>query len=185
MPYTPVSCGTAHSFRDTRTMLYAYWGSACQSERAPAFRENAFWSRVLDCGRETEVSRSTDKISKSLSKWSPLEGKSCHLAREEWFFYSTGHFFKEIAVLWRNSSVLSDDESTTTRVNVRVQRKSEKRKGPVQNNIVGFEGKKGLCQYGLWLSISLLVWVVLWCLASDKLSVAWNLVESVSLCFWW
>ena len=25
--------------------------------RAPASGENAFWSRVLDCGRETEVSR--------------------------------------------------------------------------------------------------------------------------------
>ena len=69
-------------FRGTRTMPYAYWGSECPRERAPALGENAFWSRVLDCGRETEVSRSTDKISKCLSKWSPLRGKSCHLARK-------------------------------------------------------------------------------------------------------
>ena len=39
--------------------------------RAPALGENAFWSCVLEnCGRETEVYRSTDQISKSLSKWS-------------------------------------------------------------------------------------------------------------------
>ena len=42
MPYTPVSCETGHSFRDTRTMPYPYGGSECQSERAPALRENAF-----------------------------------------------------------------------------------------------------------------------------------------------
>ena len=124
-------------FRDTRTMPYAYWGSECQSERAPAGGENAFWSRVLDCGRETEVCRSTDKICKRLSKWPPLEGKSCHLARKEWFFYSTRQLFNEIAILWRNSAILNDDESTTTKVIVRVQMKSEKRKGPVKNNVDG------------------------------------------------
>ena len=52
MPYTPVSCGTGHSFRDTRTMPYAYRGGECQSERAPAWRENAFWSCVLDSSRQ-------------------------------------------------------------------------------------------------------------------------------------
>ena len=36
MPYTPLSCGTGHSFRDTRTMPYACGGSECQSARAPA-----------------------------------------------------------------------------------------------------------------------------------------------------
>ena len=35
-------------FRGTRNMPYAYWSSECQSERAPALRENAFWSGVLD-----------------------------------------------------------------------------------------------------------------------------------------
>ena len=114
-------------FRGTCTMPYAYWGSECQSERAPAFRRNAFWSCVLDSGRETKVSRWTHKISKSLSKWSPLRGKSCHLARKEWFFCSTGQFFNEIAIFWRNSSILSD-ESTTIRVNVRLHRKSEKQR---------------------------------------------------------
>ena len=43
-------------------------GSECQSERAPALGENAFCSCVLDCERETEVNRWTEKISKSLSK---------------------------------------------------------------------------------------------------------------------
>ena len=33
MQYTPVSCGTGHSFRDTRTIPYAYWDSECQRER--------------------------------------------------------------------------------------------------------------------------------------------------------
>ena len=55
VPYTPVSCGTGHSFRDTRSMPYAYGGGECWRERAPAWRENAFWSRVMDCGRETEI----------------------------------------------------------------------------------------------------------------------------------
>ena len=35
-------------FRDTRTLPYAYWASGCQSERAPALGENAFWCCVLD-----------------------------------------------------------------------------------------------------------------------------------------
>ena len=131
--------------------LLRWWVS--EWERAPALGENAFWSRVLDCGRETEVSRSTDKISKSLSKRSPLKGKSCHLAREEWFFYSTRQFFREIAISWRNSSILNH-ESTTVRVNVRVQRKSEKRKGLAKNKMVGTEGKKGLrqCHCSFWSS---------------------------------
>ena len=55
-------------------------------------------------------------------------------------------------MLWRNSSILNDDESTTTIVNVRVQRKSEKlyevnenRKELVKNKMVRIERKKGLC----------------------------------------
>ena len=46
--YTPVSCGTGHFFRDTRIMPYAFWGSECPSEKAPALGENAFWSCVPD-----------------------------------------------------------------------------------------------------------------------------------------
>ena len=107
-------------FRDTRTMPYAYWGSECQSERAPALGENAFWSRLLDCGRETEVSRWTDKTSQSLRKWSLLKDKSCHLARKEWSFYSAGKFFKEIAILQRNFSILNNI-SRTTKVNLHTE----------------------------------------------------------------
>ena len=47
MPFTPVSCGTGHSSRGTRTLPYAYWGGECQSERAIAWRENAFFNCVL------------------------------------------------------------------------------------------------------------------------------------------
>ena len=54
-PNTPVSCETGHSFRGTRTMPYAYWGSECQSERAPAWRENAFW--ILCLGQQIEWER--------------------------------------------------------------------------------------------------------------------------------
>ena len=154
--------------RGTRTLPYASWDGECQSERASALRENAFWSCVFDssrqrysrhsemewendrervsewrnfwggpkvdkrvqwnCGRETEVFTSTDRISKSLSKWSPLKGKSCHQARRKWFFYSTGQFFKEIAISRRKTSIWNDDESTTIRVNVRLQRTSEKQR---------------------------------------------------------
>ena len=130
-------------FDGTRTLPYAYWGGECQSERAHALGENAFGSRFMDCGRETGMHRWTDSIFPSLSRWSPLRGKSCHLAREDWFFYSTRQFFKEIAILWKNSSIVNDDESITSRVNVRVQRKSEKlyevnekRKGLVKNNVM-------------------------------------------------
>ncbi len=44
-------------------------------------------------------------------------------------------FFEEIAILSRNSSILSD-ESTTIRFHVPVQSKSEKRKGRVKNSLV-------------------------------------------------
>ena len=32
MPYTPVSCGTSHSFRGTRSMPHTHWASVCESE---------------------------------------------------------------------------------------------------------------------------------------------------------
>ena len=44
-------------------------------------------------------------------------GKSCHLARKEWLCCSTFNSEKEIAILWSNSSILNDDESTKTWVN--------------------------------------------------------------------
>ena len=118
-------------------MPYAYWGGECSSERAPALGETAFWCRVLDCGRERELSRSIDTISKSLSKWSPRKGKSCHLTREEWFFYPTRQCFKEIVILWRNSSILND-EAITIRVSVRLQRKSEQQRLIQLTNIHGY-----------------------------------------------
>ena len=52
MPYTSVSGGTGYTFRDTRTLPYAGWGGECQSERAPAWRENALWSCVLNSSRQ-------------------------------------------------------------------------------------------------------------------------------------
>ena len=61
MTYTPVSCGTGHSFRGTRTLPYAYGGGECQSERALALGEDAFWSRVLD---------RTERDAAGVVKWS-------------------------------------------------------------------------------------------------------------------
>ena len=55
MPYTPLSCGTGHSFHGTRTIPYTHWGSECQNKTAPALRENATRSCVLDrTGRARE-----------------------------------------------------------------------------------------------------------------------------------
>ena len=70
-------------------------------------------------GRETWMHTWTDKIPKNRRKCWELNVRSGHLAREEWLFCLTRSLFKEIAILWRNSSILSD-ESTTIRVNVRV-----------------------------------------------------------------
>jgi hypothetical protein len=55
MSYTPVSCWTGHSFRGTRTPQYTCWGSEYQSERAPAWRENATNSCVLWIQRVARV----------------------------------------------------------------------------------------------------------------------------------
>ena len=113
--------------------------------RAPALGENPFWSCVLDSSRYSEAKweneetsqwgrsgtgeerqrcRWIDERSKSLSKWSPRKGKSCHLAREEWFFYSTRQFFKEIAILWRNSSI-SNNELRKTNVNCHTEKQTD------------------------------------------------------------
>ena len=83
---------------------------------------------------------------------------------------------QEIAIWWRYSSILNH-ESTTSRVNVRGQRKSEKRKGLVKNKMVGSGAKRGLCQCHRLLWSSCDVW------ACDQLSVALRSVESLSLFF--
>ena len=58
-------------FRDTRNMPYGYWGSECQSERAPVWRENAFWCCVMDrTGREREWMKKFEKGRK------PTKGRS-------------------------------------------------------------------------------------------------------------
>ena len=115
MPYIPVSCESGHSFRGTRTMPYAYWGSECQSERAPAWRENASWSCVLDwtgrervneeirgrpkadqmapwnqvelwnCAWEAEMKRWEDKTGKTVIKYPELRHESCQFSRKELF----------------------------------------------------------------------------------------------------
>jgi hypothetical protein len=93
MPYTPVSCGTGHSSRGTRTMPYAYWGSEYQSKRAPAFRENAFWSRVLDCGSEIGMHRWDIQESEQMITTEGQIMSSC----------------KEIMILLFNSTILQGD----------------------------------------------------------------------------
>jgi hypothetical protein len=83
---------------------------------------------------------------------------------------------QEIAILWMYSSILNHG-STTSRVNFRGPRKSEKRKRLVKNKMVGSGAKNGLCQChrSLWSSCD--VW------ACDQLSVALRSVESLSLFF--
>ena len=69
--------------------------------------------------------------------------KSFHLAGKERFFCPTRQFFKDIAILRRNSSILNH-EWATSRVNLRVQWKSEKlygvkgnRKGLIKDKMFG------------------------------------------------
>ena len=153
-PRTGQWCNAGSRFRGTRTLPYAYWGSACQSEIAPALGENAFCRCVLDCsryseaewenegirrrpksdqrtqwngGRETGMHRWTDKIPRNRRKWWERSARSGHFAREGWLFCLTRPVFKEIAILWSHSSILSD-ESVTIRVNVRLQRKGKKQR---------------------------------------------------------
>ena len=78
MPYTPMSCGTGHSFRDTRTMPYAYWGGECQSERAPAVGENAFWSCVLNSSRKkcTVIVMRNERMKEFEGSRRPTKGRS-------------------------------------------------------------------------------------------------------------
>ena len=71
----PVNCGTGHSFRGHRTMPYAYCGSECQRERerAPALRENAFWSRVL--GRTERDPVGIVRRSERMKEFEEAEGR--------------------------------------------------------------------------------------------------------------
>ena len=143
MPWTPVSCGIGHFFFGTsikrerllelcfgqqQTEIQQVCEAESQNERERVrdkvgeltnFRGRLKADQRAQCNfwGERAMNRWSNKISKVRSKWSPLKGKSCHLATEEWFFCSIRLFFEEIAILWRNSSILSD-ELTTIIVNV-------------------------------------------------------------------
>ena len=169
MPYTPVSCGTGHSFRDTRTMPYAYWSSECQSERALAWRENAFWTRVLDCGRETDAQMIRQNIQESEQRITTegqimLSGKG----RMILLFNSTilrgdCHFER-----WRINNNQSQRSST----------EEKREKNGTGQEQYGWDWRKER-----FVSMSLPVLVLLWCLACDKFAVALSSVESLSLFF--
>ena len=89
-------------FRGTRTIQYAYWGGECQSERAPAWRENAFLGLCLGLtdsqrysmysgrvnSRDIETQRWREKTAKSLSSCWELRAKSSHFSLKEWWFTS-------------------------------------------------------------------------------------------------
>ena len=135
-------------FRGTRILRCAYWGGECQNKWAPALRENAFGSCVLDRTERDTVSivrrsermkeveggrrsikgrrgtvqsrkRWTDKSTPSMSKGCELSAQSDQLARKDWFFCSTRQFFKEIAILWRNSPIMNDEAITTIQMSSR------------------------------------------------------------------
>ena len=72
--------------------------------------------RTVNYRRETVVQINRQNIQEPDRRFT-TQGKSWHLVREEWFFH-------EIGTLWRSSTILNH-ESTTSGVNVRVQRKSE------------------------------------------------------------
>ena len=203
MPYTSVSCVTGHSFRDTHTMPYVYWGAERQRERAPALGENAFCSCILDstrnrCSRHSEAEWKNEGIRgrpKADHRAQSNQGRD-EQTNQSRVWANAGNWVlnqfswqgkndfsvqllkseQEIAILWRYSSILNH-ESTTSRVNVWGQRKSEKRKGLVNNKMVGSGAKKILCQChrSLWSSCD--VW------ACDQLSVVLRSVESLSLFF--
>ena len=103
------------------------------SQGRPKADQRAQWNG----GRETWMYKWTDKIPKNRHKCWELSARSVHLAREGWLLCLIHPLFKEIANLWRNSSVLSDD-STTIRVNVRLQRKREKQRQFQLTNIHGY-----------------------------------------------
>ena len=106
MPYTPVSCGTGHWFRDTRSMPYTHWGCEFQSERAPAWRENAFWSRVLgwQIDRDEQMNRQDTK--------EPEQMPRTNWRLNDWKEDYSLEFSKEIAILSRNSWICETVDET-------------------------------------------------------------------------
>ena len=75
--------------------------------------------KEIEGGRRGTVQsrkRWTDKLSSSLSKCWELSAQSGQLARRESGFCSTRQFFKEIAILWRNWSILNDEARTTVQI---------------------------------------------------------------------
>ena len=68
MPYTPVSCGTGHSFRDTRTLPHAHWGKVCQRESTSIKRERPLelcsGHKGERCSRDSEAERDNERDSR-------------------------------------------------------------------------------------------------------------------------
>ena len=85
----------------TRTMLYAYWSSECQSKRAPAWRENAFFNCVLDRTETDTVGtvRRSEKM-KEFSEEAEGRPKGSVEPGERW----THKFSKSQSKLWESSA---------------------------------------------------------------------------------
>ena len=136
-------------FRDTRSMPYAYWGGECRSERAPALGERdgrhseAKWENEGErtpsgvvYGTVEERQMCVDEQTKYPrvgAKRLQLRDKSGHLAREEWFFYSTRQFSKDIAIFaekFRNLEprVSNDQSEPSSTVEKREAVRSEREK---------------------------------------------------------
>ena len=81
--------------------------------------------------------RWTDKSVSSVNQCGELSPQLDQLTRKEWLFCSTGKLCKEIVILWRISSI-QNNKSTTSRVNVRVQRKTEKKRQIQLTNLHGY-----------------------------------------------
>ena len=121
--------------------------------------------------------RWTDKISKNRRKCWELSARLGQLAREEWLFCSTRPPFKEITILWRNPSILSD-ESTTIRVNVRLHRKSEKQRQIQLTNIHGYPHRPYQSSGFIFLNLQFVCHCDLWTFlpsSRNKISVALRL----------
>ena len=125
--------------RGTCILPYAYWDSECQSERAPAWRENAFCNCVLDrterdtagivrCRRRMKEVEGGRRLTKGCrgtvrprKRWAEksatgLSAQSGQLAEKEWFFCSTQQLFQEIVILSKNWSILNDIAITTVQL---------------------------------------------------------------------
>ena len=152
-------------------------GERC-SRHSIAEWENRTTFKVDRSGTVEERQGWTDNISKSLSKWSQQRGKSCHLVRKEWIFCSTRQFFKEIAIWWRDFSTLNHEWTASREQSRRSSTEEKQEKIGTGQELYGWDWKEER-----FASMPLLVLVLLWCLASDKWSVALSSVESLSLIF--